>query len=57
VSGTAPELSVSIGDMSSAAVMDLNSSSVHYTTNNNQRDTTTKVLNRMVMTIRHQLDL
>jgi hypothetical protein len=57
VAGTTPELSGSIGDMSSAAAMDSNSSNVHYTTNNSQRDMTTKVLNQMATMIRHQLDL
>jgi hypothetical protein len=57
VDGRTAEPSGSIGDISSAAMMDLNLSSVHYTINSNQNDMTTKVLNQTVMTIQHQLDL
>jgi hypothetical protein len=50
--GRTRELNGSIGDISYAAVMDLNLSSVHYTINSNQNDTT-KLLNQA--TIKHRI--
>jgi hypothetical protein len=57
VDGRTPERSGFIDDISSAAGMGLNLSSVHYTISSSQNDKTTKVSNQTVMTIQHQLDL